>query len=171
MISDTFDDTFDVFNYCRDCGSEWIDCVCTSETWTSKKIKEHLASGDEEYKTAYMEEVKIDALRKEIDRVSKYEWIKYEGWDYPSLKTITRAKDLADEIVKHIKDQPTHPLNSPDGHIVFEWWNGNDKLTLYVTETAFIAIRSSNEEISEIEYSSVSDCVNHEFSWITNFQI
>ena len=171
MISDTFDDTFDVFNYCRDCGSEWIDCVCMSDTWIGKKIKEHLISGDEEFKTAYMEEVRIDALRKEIDRVSKYEWIKYEGWNYPSLKTITRAKDLADEIVKHIKDQPAHPLNSPDGHIVFEWWNGDDKLTLYVTDTAFIAIRSSDKGISETEYSSMSDCVNQEFSWITNVQI
>jgi hypothetical protein len=57
------------------------------------------------------------------------------------------------------------------GHIVFEWWNRNDKLTLYVTDTAFIAIRSSDKGISETEYSSMSDCVNQEFSWITNVQI
>jgi hypothetical protein len=163
-------DTYNDINYCRDCGSVWIDCVCLSDTWTGKRIRENLASDDEEYKAAYMEEVKIDVLHKQIDRVSKHVWIKREGWDCPSPQIVMRAKDLADEIVKHIKGQPTYPLTSPDGHIVFEWWNGNDKLTLYVTEATFIAIRSSNEEISEIEYSSISDCVNQEFSWITRKQ-
>ena len=60
------DDTFNDINYCQDCGSTWTDCVCISDTWIGKRIKENLASGDEEFKAAWMEEVNLAKFKERL---------------------------------------------------------------------------------------------------------
>lgn len=82
----------------------------------------------------------IEAINRRLDQLSAYQ----QGWDgqgsdAPSAEALANARQFLQEAfrsaLRHSVSsewQRPHITANEDGQIVFEWWNGNRKLTLYL---------------------------------------
>jgi hypothetical protein len=93
----------------------------------------------------------LDSLDRRLSELSEYE----EGWDgnesaAPSDDAIANARAFLQEAFRSAIADPMvsadwrkpHITANEDGDIVFEWWNGDRKLTLYFEPASASFIRS-----------------------------
>jgi hypothetical protein len=85
--------------------------------------------------------LKSEHWNKEVAKVSTADWLDAEGWKKPSSKVQRTALELVGSCSWLSNFGDPNLTTSPEGRIVFEWWNGSKKLTLYVDERGFEYIK------------------------------
>lgn len=79
--------------------------------------------------------------QEKIFEVSEADWIESEGWERPSSRTRTEAIDLIGSCSWLPIFAEPNVTTSPEGRIVFEWWNMERKLTIYVGDEGYEYIK------------------------------
>jgi hypothetical protein len=101
-----------------------------------------------------------------------------EEWDgyqvAPSRDSITRAHTWIASLYADVEDASTSewqwidPLVVADAHrnVVFEWWKGHKKLTVYVTPTAVEYVKVWGSDIfSEMDDGDIKSAENRRTLW------
>jgi hypothetical protein len=91
----------------------------------------------------------LETLDQRLSEVSGYQ-ANWDGNDSeaPSADAIAKARGFLQEVFRSAVEQTSGDWRSPhisaneEGHIVFEWWNGQRKLTIYFGPQSASFIRS-----------------------------
>jgi hypothetical protein len=89
------------------------------------------------------------ALHAKLHEVASADWLTDERWPRPSPNTLALATQIIDAVVSTYPDAAPHVVTSPEGEIVFEWWNGPKKVTLYVGEDSLSYVKSWGDDMLE----------------------
>ena len=138
----------------------WVNTPRQSKVPTILKLKTFSYNGKKEALTASV--VSNIQTYNVSNKISKVKWIDDEGEIAPALATQSSARlfisDFYRSLVKRNlqwKDPLTNA--SPDKEIVFEWWNGQKKLTVYCKENSLEFIKVWGADIeSEMDDGEVS---------------
>ncbi len=115
--------------------------------------------------------LKSDHWNKEVQKASSAKWLDEEGWERPSAKVQRTALILIGSLSWLPIFGDPNLTTSPEGRIVFEWWRGSKKLTLYVNERGFDFIKVVGPDMDtemEVGYSTnLFDAVSH-LAWLND---
>jgi hypothetical protein len=102
------------------------------------------------------------------------------GWNgYDALPPDPKAIPYAESWIRELYREVTsagqtwrrpHVTSSAEGEVVFEWWNGQKELTVYISAEAAFYVRSSGTDLdSEMEEGDAAPATNRSqlWAWLT----